>query len=263
MNHMEKVDLARVRGVAKRKVKERAELLYRKYEADDALVARTLADFDALPEQVKRQRVIDEFHDIYYREGRQGATWHRTTWMGTTVWKCPLDLWIYQELLNEIRPDLIIETGTAFGGSALYLGQLCDLLGYGEVITIDIDPQPDLPLHPRVEHITASSVDSDLLSKLAARTAQVERVMVILDSDHSQTHVAAELAAYSKLVSVGSYLIVEDTNVNGHPVFPEHGPGPMEALDDFMAGRDDFEEVADGGKFLLTFNPRGLLRRIR
>ncbi len=87
--------------------------------------------------------------------------------------------------------------------------------------------------------------------------------MVILDSDHAQPHVSAELVAYRDIVSVGCYLIVEDTNVNGHPVHPEHGPGPMEALDGFLATNDDFVVDADRERFMMTLNPRGFLKRVR
>ena len=85
--------------------------------------------------------------------------------------------------------------------------------------------------------------------------------MVVLDSDHSAAHVKAELDLYSPLVTSGCYLIVEDTNVNGHPVYPLHGPGPMEALDQFLPAHPEFEVDASREKYMLTFNPRGYLRR--
>jgi cephalosporin hydroxylase len=85
--------------------------------------------------------------------------------------------------------------------------------------------------------------------------------MVILDSDHARDHVLEELRIYSSLVSPGSYLVVEDTNVNGHPVFREHGPGPMEAVELFLAETGEFEVDAAREKFFLTFNPRGFLRK--
>jgi cephalosporin hydroxylase len=86
-------------------------------------------------------------------------------------------------------------------------------------------------------------------------------VLVILDSDHTRDHVLKELQAYSSLVTSGSYLIVEDTNINGHPVLPDFGPGPMEALDTFLEGDGAFSVDADREKLMLTFNPRGYLRR--
>jgi len=84
---------------------------------------------------------------------------------------------------------------------------------------------------------------------------------VILDSDHARHHVLEELRIYGRLVSPESYVVVEDTNVNGHPVFPEHGAGPMEAVDEFLAQNDQFEIDLAREKFFLTFNPRGFLRK--
>jgi cephalosporin hydroxylase len=85
--------------------------------------------------------------------------------------------------------------------------------------------------------------------------------MVILDSDHAMAHVRAELELYAPMVTAGCYLIVEDTNVNGHPVYPLHGPGPMEALGEFLPRHPEFEVDAECEKFMLTFNPRGYLLR--
>jgi cephalosporin hydroxylase len=206
-------------------------------------------------------RIVEDFHRLYY-EGAAESTWQNTFYMGHRILKCPLDLWQYQEILHATRPDLIIETGTCFGGSALYLAHLCDLLGTGRVITIDIDARDGRPAHPRVEYWTASSVAPDTVERARAAAVRASRTMVILDSDHSERHVSAELAAFADLVTPGCYLIVEDTNVYGHPVALEHGPGPMEALDAFLATRQDFVIDERWQKFLMTFNPRGLLRRV-
>jgi cephalosporin hydroxylase len=97
---------------------------------------------------------------------------------------------------------------------------------------------------------------------VAERAAGAGRVLVVLDSDHSRDHVLAELRAYAPLVTPGSYLVVEDTNVNGHPVYEAFGPGPMEAVQDFLKERDDFEVDRSREKFLLTFNPGGWLRKL-
>jgi cephalosporin hydroxylase len=207
-----------------------------------------------------RRLVIDQFAMLYY--GRSSSTWQNTYWLGTRILKAPTDLWVYQEILHELRPDLIIETGTRFGGSARYLASVCDLLDHGHVVTVDIERRDDLPEHPRVEYMTASSVDPVLIADLTARAHSASRVLVILDSDHSRQHVLDELNSYAPLVTPGSYMIVEDTNVNGHPVSRRHGPGPMEAVDEFLATDGRFEIDASREKFLLTFNPRGYLRRL-
>jgi cephalosporin hydroxylase len=188
--------------------------------------------------------------------------YRRTFWRGVETQKCPLDLWIYQEILQERRPDVIVETGTFSGGSALYLASLFDLLGRGRVITVDIAPQPNRPAHSRITYIEGlSSTSPEAVTKVNAMIRSGEEVMVILDSDHSRDHVLGELRIYGKMVTRGQYLIVEDTNINGHPALPEFGPGPMEALDLYLKEDDAFEIDPSREKFYMTFNPRGYLRR--
>jgi cephalosporin hydroxylase len=220
-------------------------------------------DFEASPPSAAVQdMIVQQFHRLYYHSYER--TWKDTRYRGVTIWKCPLDLWLYQELLHELRPRLIVETGTAFGGSASFLGDLCDTLGLdAQITTIDIEAQPDRPQHPRVRYVTASSTAPDVVADVYAAAPPGAPVLVILDSDHSRDHVLAELRAYADLVTVGSYVVVEDTNVNGHPAYPDFGPGPMEAVDAFLAEDDRFEVDAGREKFFMTFNPRGYLKKVR
>jgi cephalosporin hydroxylase len=201
--------------------------------------------------------VTEAFHRLYY----DTAVWKDTYWLGVPTQKCPLDLWIYQEILCEQQPDLIIETGTAHGGSALYLACVCDQLGHGEVVTIDIYPIEGRPVHGRITYVTGSSTDAEVVAHVDRLADGREGVLVILDSDHARDHVLEELRIYGRFVTPGGYLVVEDTNVNGHPVFLEHGPGPMEALETFLAETEEFETDVTREKFFLSFNPRGFLRR--
>lgn len=210
--------------------------------------------------------LIKQFGRLYYyaAETDSQRTWRNTSWLGTPVLKCPLDLWLYQELLQQAPADLIVETGTNRGGSGLWLAQICEFLGRGQVVTIDILEVPGGgPQHPRLEYVTASSTAPETIADIERRAADAEKVMVILDSDHSEGHVYDELKAYADIVTVGSHLMVEDTNVNGHPAAPEFGPGPMEALDRFLAEDSRYEIDPLGAKFLFTMNPRGLLKRVR
>jgi cephalosporin hydroxylase len=207
-----------------------------------------------------RAAVVSLFHRLYYEVGREGGTWADTRWLGIRVEKCPLDLWIYQEILYERRPEVIIETGTCAGGSALYLAALCDLLGRGRVVTIDVQAR-ERPSHPRVRFITGSSTDPAIVKQVRELIRPGEEVMVILDSDHSRDHVLAELQAYAPIVTPRQYLIIEDTNVNGHPVYRRHGPGPYEAVQKFLREHRDFSVEKEREKLLLTFNPGGYLRR--
>jgi cephalosporin hydroxylase len=212
-----------------------------------------------LPRSLPAKLTKIAFHQLYYNDK---ATWKNTRWLGTPILKCPLDMWIYQDILNETKPDLIIETGTYNGGSALYLATLFDLLGRGRIITVDINDMPNRPVHPRIKYIQASSTDPQVTATLAKEAATCERVMVILDSDHSEPHVSKELAIFNKFVTRGCYMIVEDTNVNGHPVAWRHGPGPMEAVNAFLKSTREFEVDTNRERFLLSFNPRGYLLKV-
>jgi cephalosporin hydroxylase len=216
-------------------------------------------DLDRLPDGRVTQAIVDQFHRLFYHDP---GTWRDTHWLGVRTLKCPLDLWIYQEILQELRPQLIVECGTAFGGSAHFLASMCELVGSGKILTIDIESNPERPVHPRITYLLGSSVDPGVFEQVRSMVPADGHVLVILDSDHSAAHVAQELSMYSELVTVGSFLIVEDSNINNHPVLPEFGPGPMEALDAFLRVNDQF--VVDEGKqkYHLTFNPRGFLRRI-
>jgi len=202
---------------------------------------------------------VDEFHRLYY-DGVE-KTWKDTRWMGATVWKCPLDLWIYQEIIWEQRPDLVVECGTAHGGSALFMANILDLVGRGRVVTIDITDYGARPVHPRIEYILGSSVDAKTLQTVKSKIPPKGRVMVVLDSDHSKAHVLAEMDAYGPLVTPGGYMVVEDGNVNGHPVYPSHGPGPAEAIAEWIPRHTEFVQDRSREKLMLTFNPGGYLRR--
>jgi cephalosporin hydroxylase len=201
---------------------------------------------------------ISRAHDVFYASD----AWTKATWLGAQALKNPLDLWVYQEILFETRPELVVETGTYRGGSALFLASMCDLLGSGEVVSIDIEPvRDDYPEHPRVTYLGGrSSTDPGVLAEVSARAAG-RSTLVVLDSDHSQAHVEAELAAYAPLVPVGCYLVVEDSNIG--QIRKDLMPGPLQAIEAFLAGDRDFEVDREREKFLITFNPSGYLRRVR
>lgn len=211
------------------------------------------------------QKTCDHFHQIFYNKVSHPATGKAPRWQGTEVWKMPGDLWMYQELIFDIQPDLIIETGTALGGSAHYLATLCDLIGNGQVITIDISDYVGRPQHPRIQYVIDSSVSPEVIAMIKNKIAEnnYQKILIILDANHSRDHVLEELNLYCNIVSVGSYIIVEDSNVNGHPVYPDFGPGPMEAIEDFLANRSDFMIDAYCERFLISQNPQGYLLRIQ
>jgi cephalosporin hydroxylase len=201
---------------------------------------------------------VSRAHDVLYLSD----AWTETTWLGAQALKNPLDLWVYQEIIFEQRPELIVETGTYRGGSAFYLASICDLVGAGEVVSIDVEPlREDYPAHPRITYLGGrSSTDPDVVAQVRGR-AQGKRVLVVLDSDHSQAHVEAELAVYAPLVQVGGYVIVEDSNIG--QIRKDLLPGPLQAIEAFLAGTDEFEIDRAREKFLITQNPSGYLRRVR
>ena len=201
---------------------------------------------------------VSRAHDVFYLSD----AWTRATWFGAQALKNPLDLWVYQEILHDTRPEVIVETGTYRGGSALFLAMMCDLADEGEVLSIDIEPlRDDYPQHPRITYLAGrSSTDRGVLDEVRARTAG-RRTFVVLDSDHSQEHVEAELDAYSPLVPTGCYVVAEDSNIGR--IRRDLMPGPREAVEAFLARTDEFEIDREREKFLITFNPSGYLRRVR
>ena len=201
---------------------------------------------------------VSRAHDVLYLSD----AWTEATWLGAQALKNPLDLWVYQEIMVDTRPELIVETGTYRGGSAFFLASICDLLGTGEVVSIDVEPvRDDYPAHPRITYLGGrSSTDPEVVSTVRERAAG-KRTLVVLDSDHSQAHVEAELAAYAEIVPVGCYVIVEDSNIG--QIRKDLLPGPLEAIESFVARTDEFEIDRAREKFLITQNPSGYLRRVR
>ncbi len=206
----------------------------------------------------------DKFLTAYYASD----VWNNTRWLGIRSDQTPTDNWSMQEIISDIKPDYIIETGTLYGGTTVFYA---DILGQvnpaGKVVTIDIEPQvtdaaKTQPWKDRVELVTASSVDPNVVARLAKDTAG-KRVLVTLDSMHTRDHVLKELEAYSPMVSVGSYIVVQDTSVNGHPLLPDWGPGPMEGVRDFLKTHDNFIIDHSREKFMLTFYPDGWLKRVK
>lgn len=257
-----------------------------------------------------------EFEQLFYDSA--DTTWQTMTWMGIPIQKNPCDLWIYQELIYRIKPTVIIETGTLFGGSALYLAHLLDLMSSvnapkaenpiptaafapkrsespigqgaalshvlsqpdlespsdgalraafpGRVITVDCQPRQNRPFHPLISYVHGNSADVKTTLQVEEIMRAVEmflplRVMVILDSDHEFSHVLREMELYSGFVTPGSYLIVEDTNLNGHPVWSDYGPGPREAIEQFIISHNEFMRDAGCERLMLSFNRGGYLRR--
>jgi len=225
---------------------------------------RGLADADLAGERPSagvRRAVVEQFHRLYYHSSKQ--TWQNTEFLGTRVWKNPMDLWLYQELIHEHRPDWIIEAGTKFGGSAYYFARLFDLVGHGQVVTIDVTPQPGRPEHPRITYLEGSSTDPAIFEAVGELVGG-GKPLIVLDSSHTREHVLDELRLWSPRVPVGSHIVVEDTHAGGHPVTTRKlRGGPWAAVERFLAEDDRFVVDESMHKFFFTFNPRAYLPRIR
>ena len=241
---------------------DRAQFERERREAAERMAAdRTLA------QAALELNVAADEHDWSYQ-------W---SWLGLPVIQMPADIVAVQEVIWETRPQLVIETGIARGGSLVLYASIFELIGEGDVLGIDIDIRAHnreaIEAHPlarRIRMIEGSSLDEAVLAEVRRAAEVVERVMVVLDSDHTHDHVLAELRAYAGLVTVGQFLVVADTFVEDIPV-QEHrrrawGPGdnPATALHAWLDETEGFEpDPFINAKLLLTASPGGYLRRMR
>lgn len=200
------------------------------------------------------------------------------SWLGMPVIQYPQDIVVLQEIIWEVKPDLIIETGIARGGSLILSASLLELLGNnGLVVGIDIDIREhnrqaiqQHPLAKRIQMIQGSSIDQLVIGQVEALTKDKTSVLVLLDSNHTHEHVLAELNAYAHLASVGSYCIVYDTIVEDIPNDADwqarpwgKGNNPKTAVWEFLKENNTFEiDKAIQNKLLITVAPDGYLKRV-
>ena len=210
------------------------------------------------------EATIERFAELFME---RHAAWYRNQWWGIQTLQNPLDAWITQEIIQEVKPDFIVEAGTYQGGSApLWATILEQVNPEGRVITIDIEDQVSaaerLPIWKRkVDFLVGSSTDPAIVAEVRRRV-QGHRVLVILDSLHTRDHVLAELRAYAPMVNVGSYVIVQDTGL-WRPVRDHPEGWASDAVEAFLAEDRRFAVDPTRERFILTNCPRGFLRRIR
>lgn len=193
----------------------------------------------------------------------QNRVAEHTTYFGIQTLKNPLDFWVYQEIVWESKPDVIVEIGNAYGGSALALAHLLDHIGKGMVIAVDIQHDSfseRARAHRRIQTITADAVAAR--DSVRAQIQPNDTVLIIEDSEHTYANTLNVLNAYAPLVTPGSYLIVEDSHC-WHGLDYGPAPGPYEAIADFLAANRDFESDRSRESFFITFNPTGFLKRRR
>lgn len=199
------------------------------------------------------------------------------SWMGRPIIQYPQDMIAMQEIIYEVKPDLIIETGIAHGGSLIYYASLLELIGNGEVLGIDIDIRvhnkreiESHKMYKRIKMIEGSSVDEAVVEKVR-KISEGKKVLVSLDSNHTHDHVLKELQLYSPFVSTGSYIVVFDTIVEDLPenYFSEARPwsvsnNPKTAVYEFLKSNDQFiiDEMIDN-KLLISVAPEGYLKKVK
>jgi cephalosporin hydroxylase len=210
--------------------------------------------------------VVHRFHQLWY-ENHQ--TWEQNKWFGLQTSQNPMDVWIMEELIVETKPDYIIECGTWNGGSAALLALILSQANpAGRVLSIDIEDRTQEArklsiVKEKVEFIAGSSTAPEVVAKITGRV-KGKKVLVLLDSDHHKANVLKELQTYTPLVQVGGYVVVQDSNVNGNPVAGNFGPGPKEAMDEFLPTTNgNFIVDKARERLMFTFSPGGYLKRVK
>ena len=194
--------------------------------------------------------------------------WKRLYYRGVRTLKLPLDMWNYQEIIFENDLHWVVETGTRHGGSALFFADvLAAAKREGNVVSIDVSHaalSPTIIGHPRIQLLLGDSGSDSIVQQTMALIPAHRQggLLLILDSDHAASHVLRELRAWVPVLRSGDYLIVEDTIVNGHPVRPEYGPGPLEAITEYLAQCPDRlqPDSARDEKFGCSFATRGYFK---
>lgn len=199
------------------------------------------------------------------------------TWLGRPIIQYPQDILIVQELIWEIKPDLVIETGIARGGSLIFTASILELIGKGNIIGIDVDirkhNREEIEKHPmfkRIKMIEGSSIDKKIVKKIFKLAERKKKILVLLDSSHTHSHVLEELKSYSPLVNKGSYVVVFDTVLEDMPKnsFPnrpwDKGDNPKTAVKEFVKKSNRFKiDVDIERKLMITSNPSGFLKCVK
>jgi cephalosporin hydroxylase len=197
-----------------------------------------------------------EFTEAFWRS----LAWRETPWLGRRAGRPAADLIAYQELVARVRPDWILDTHTGSGGRAMFLASICELIGTGRVLSIRRRAEGDFPEHPRISYLTGNPVTAPVQEKVRETIGEGRSTMLVIALAR-RGGVLRLFGAFSPLVPVGGYAVVEDTVLNGHPVMPEFGPGPTEAVREILQA-GDFVADSRMERFGPTFNPGGFLKRV-
>lgn len=207
-----------------------------------------------------QQRIVNDFHNLYYNSTH---TWNNgnTKYMGIPTFQNPLDLWVLQEIIHETKPTVIVECGFYMGGLSLFLAHQLEneKIENGRVFSVDIEDRATKD-HEKIIKLIGKSTAGMVVHRITNGIDENDRVMAILDSDHSTENVLKEMQIYSKLVTRGCYMIVQDSNIN-NPVHVSNDPGPMKAIEIFLKQNNEFEIDITKEKFYFTFCPNGWLKK--
>jgi cephalosporin hydroxylase len=206
--------------------------------------------------------VPDELKSSFTEAVWRSLPWTHTSWLGRRIESAPTDLLAYQEIIASVQPDWIVETGTGDGGRALFLASICELVGHGRVVSVDDKLGGDLPQHPRLQYVEGREHEDPAVQTVRDIVGN-DRALVIVGTRTDRYKSATQFEAYAELVPVGSYVVVTDTIVNGHPVWTAFGDGPMEAVKQVLIRHGEFVPDPAMEKYSLTFNPGGFLKRVR
>jgi cephalosporin hydroxylase len=216
---------------------------------------------------------VDLVNALYLKLGAQFQWMYQPTWLGRPIIQFPHDVVAVQELIWKLKPDLIIECGVAHGGSLVLSASICELLGKGKVIGVDIEIRPHnrqaIEAHPlahRIELVESSSIDEAAVEALRKTAIGAETVLVILDSNHTHDHVRRELEAYCQIVTPGSYLVAMDGAQAYVGDIPRAKAGwksdhPLTAIHEFLKAHPEYEIDPHYTRFGVTSNPDGFLKR--
>jgi len=208
-------------------------------------------DHNRIPkEQAEKwiKKVTKQFHDLFFHSNS-----HITNFFGVQVIKPPTDLWMMQELIWAIKPRYFVEIGTFYGGTAFYVAHLFDLIGSGEVISLDINPdKTEVAKHPRVHLLTGNSIEEKTFFEVKSYLKEPGPVMVDIDGCHLREHTLQEMILYGSLVTVGSYMISEDSS----------NTETWWSTEKFLEINKSFVADRRCEKYILTYHPNGWLQRV-
>jgi len=201
----------------------------------------------------------EEYRDGYWRSFR----WKKLSWLGRPVERAPGDLLAYQQMIADAKPDWIVTTSQdAAPGRDLYLASLCQFLGHGEVLALCARERDQAAAaHPRLHPLTGDAYDPAVAASALDRVDAPARALLILGRE-SADRLVETFELYWHLVPIGSWVVLEDTIMNGHPIWPAMGPGPAEAARRIVQSHPELVPDRDLEAFGVTFNPQGYLKRV-